>query len=293
MLPAAVISLVEANLGAPVLRTQTVGGGCISNATRIQSAEGDFFLKWSNGEAAQTFPAEAASLSALRAAQSTIMIPEAILARDASDGSPGVLLMNWIESGSKGRDFWDLFGGGLAQMHRSTSAQYGFGEPNFIGRILQENTWVDSWVTFFQQHRLEPQVAQARLNRRWESEWDEPLNSLYARLADVLPATPEASILHGDLWGGNYMVDEGGGPVLIDPAAYYGHREADIAMTELFGGFDPAFYDAYRDGWPLENGYEERRPIYNLYHLINHLNHFGSGYSDSIARILRRYRVGV
>lgn len=291
MPPDSVISIIESHVGASIVGFESVGGGCISNATRLRSKSGDFFLKWSNGQAAQTFPAEAFSLSAMHGVQSDLIIPEAILARDASGLAPGVLLMNWIDSGSKGQDFWEVFGRGLAQMHRSTDARYGFAEDNFIGRIPQENTWEDSWVTFFREHRLESQVARARTNRRWQASWDRPLDHLYARLADVLPEKPEASILHGDLWGGNYMVERGGKPVLIDPASYHGHREADLAMTELFGGFDRRFYDAYRSTWPIEGGYDERRQIYNLYHLINHLNHFGSGYSDSVAGILRLYSV--
>lgn len=291
MPPDAVISIIKSHVGASIVGFESVGGGCISNATRVRSKSGDFFLKWSNGEAAQTFPAEASSLSAMHGVQSDLIIPEIILARDASDLAPGVLLMNWIDSGSKGKDFWEVFGRGLAQMHRSTVARYGFAEDNFIGRIPQENTWEDSWVMFFREHRLEPQVARARTNRQWQASWDRPLDHLYARLADVLPEKPEASILHGDLWGGNYMVERAGKPVLIDPASYYGHREADLAMTELFGGFDRRFYDAYRSAWPIERGYDERRQIYNLYHLMNHLNHFGSGYSNSVAGILRLHSV--
>lgn len=289
MPPASIISIIESQIGAAIVECEAVGGGCISNATRVKSESGDFFLKWSNGEAAKTFPTEASSLAAMHRVQTDLIIPEAILARDASDGTPGVLLMNWIDSGTKSKDFWEVFGRGLAQMHRSTVSRYGFAEDNFIGRIPQRNTWEDSWVTFFREHRLEPQVARARKNRRWEASWDKPLDRLYAHLADVLPANPEASILHGDLWGGNYMVELGGRPVLIDPASYYGHREADLAMTELFSGFDRRFYDAYRSAWPIESGYEERRQIYNLYHLVNHLNHFGSGYSNSVAGILRTY----
>ena len=284
MLPDAVVSIIELQLGSVIERSEAVSGGCIAYAARLHCSRDDFFAKWSSDEAARTFRAEAASLSALHTVKGSLVVPEPILVIDASNANPGILLMEWIESGSKDSDFWWLFGNGLAELHRHTIDRYGFGEDNFIGRIAQENTWEDTWGEFFRRHRLEPQVARARKQKCWKSSWNAPLDRLYARLDDILPGRVEASILHGDLWAGNYMVDTSGRPVLIDPASYYGHREADLAMTELFGGFDRRFYEAYREEWPLETGYEERREIYNLYHLINHLNHFGPSYSDSIDR---------
>ena len=126
----------------------------------------------------------------------------------------------------------------------------------------------------------------AREAGRWTSGWDASLERLYARLDELLPARPEASILHGDLWSGNVLATEAGVAAIVDPAAYYGHREADLALTELFGGFDGRFYAAYREAWPLEPGYAARREVYNLYHLINHLNHFGGHYARSVGAAL-------
>ena len=130
----------------------------------------------------------------------------------------------------------------------------------------------------------------AREAGRWTSGWDAPLEGLYARLDELLPERPEASVLHGDLWSGNVLVTEAGAAALVDPAAYYGHREADLALTELFGGFDARFYAAYREAWPLEPGYAARREVYNLYHLINHLNHFGGSYARSVQAALESLR---
>jgi fructosamine-3-kinase len=268
-----------------------VGGGCIANATRVESERGTFFLKWSDGEAGRTFEAEAAGLRGLAAPASPLRIPEPLLARDADSDGPGLLLMAWIEPGRKGREFWTGFGDALAALHRTTSAdgQYGFDRANFIGRLPQRNDWRARWPEFFRSQRLVPQIEQARVNGRWNTAWDAPADRLFDRLGDLLPADPPASVLHGDLWSGNFLAASDGRAALIDPATYYGHRETDLAMTELFGGFDRRFYDAYRTAWPLEPGYEDRREVYNLYHLINHLNHFGAGYAGGVERTLRRF----
>ena len=289
MLPEDVIDRVEAHLGIRISNEHSVGGGCISNATRVATNHGDYFLKWSRDEAAATFPAEAAGLAALGSSETSLVVPQPLLADAGADDRAGILLLHWIESGRKGSRFWEDFGEGLALMHRHTSGRFGFDQPNFIGRLPQDNTWEASWIEFFRLRRIEPQVELARSRGGWHVSWDAPLDRLYQRLPALLPGDPESSILHGDLWGGNFMVDVEGRPVLIDPASYYGHREADLAMTELFGGFEQRFYDAYGDAWPMEPGYEERREIYNLYHLINHLNHFGGSYSESVGRILQRF----
>ena len=146
---------------------------------------------------------------------------------------------------------------------------------------------MDLWIPFFRERRLLPQL------RRGEGYLDEKdrrcAEKLLARLEELLPEPEAPSLLHGDLWSGNYITGPDGRAWLIDPAAYVGHREADLAMTELFGGYPAAFYDAYREAWPLQPGYEQRREIYNLYHLLNHLNLFGPSYLGSVRQILRRY----
>jgi fructosamine-3-kinase len=197
--------------------------------------------------------------------------------------------MHWINSGRKGLHFWSAFGQGVVALHEHTGDAFGFEQDNFIGRLPQHNDTERTWPRFFRSQRLAPQVRMARERGAWQSEWDTPLETLYRRLPDLLPKQPPPSIVHGDLWSGNFMVTAVGEAALVDPAAYYGHREVDLAMTELFGGFDEAFYQSYRAAWPLEPGYEERRSIYNLYHLINHLNHFGGRYAGSVASTLQAF----
>lgn len=287
MLPSDVREAVEAHAGGAVRSVAPVGGGCIANACRVETTNGPFFLKWSRGAVAQTFVPEAAGLRALRSARSPLFVPQPLLVRGAGEQGAGLLLLEWIETGAKGAGFWEAFGQGLARLHRHAADRYGFEQDNFIGRLPQENGWAETWPAFFRARRLAPQVARARRGGAWDAGWDAPLDRLYARLDDLLPRQPEASVLHGDLWGGNFMVTAEGRAALVDPAVYYGHREADLAMTELFGGFDRRFYAAYREAWPLAPDYALRRDVYNLYHLINHLNHFGSGYAGSVASALR------
>lgn len=289
-LPKGLEEALAPHLDGAIEEMAPVGGGCIANGSHVETETGaSYFLKWGNEEVARTFPGEAAGLRALGQADHPLVIPEVVAFEEPEDGRPGFLLMEWVDSGRKGRSFWTDFGEGLAALHRSAADRYGFERDNFIGRLPQENTWEGRWPEFFWKHRLVPQKEMAEERGRWRSGWITSFEALGQRLPDLLPERPEASILHGDLWSGNFMVTVIGEPALIDPAAYYGHREADLAMTELFGGFDSAFYEAYRSAWPLEPGYEERRDVYNLYHLINHVNHFGGGYARQVENILRRF----
>ena len=288
-LPANVVEAVAAHLGSPVRRASFVGGGCIANASRLDTDDGIFFLKYGCGMVAMTFLAEAAGLRALQEAESPLVIPAVLQAQDEAGERPRFLLTEWIETGTKGARFWEAFGHGLAALHRHTASRYGFGQHNFIGRLPQHNTWADTWPAFFRFNRLQAQMALADKLQHWPSGWTRALVNLCDLLDELLPEQPPASILHGDLWSGNFLVTTTGQAALIDPATYYGHREADLAMTELFGGFPDRFYQAYREAWPLEPGYDIRREIYNLYHLINHLNHFGSSYAAAVESVLKKF----
>lgn len=289
MLPPFVQKRIEEHLGSSILSVEPVGGGCIANAVSIKSDDGRFFLKWSADHAGDTFEAEAAGLAALRAAGAPLVIPQVLAGADREVGQEGYLLLEWIEHGRAGADFWDRFGRALAVLHQATSDRFGFHRDNFIGKLPQENGWLSKWPDFVHVRRLEPQVARARHSGRWKPSWDRLYDRLVTRLSDLLPADPPASTLHGDLWSGNYLVAASGQAALVDPAAYYGDREADLALTELFGGYDHAFYAAYRETWPVAPGYEERRDIYNLYHLVNHLNHFGDAYASGVRGTLERF----
>ncbi|MEP0548269.1 MAG: fructosamine kinase family protein [Rhodothermales bacterium] len=289
-LPNAVVDRLRPHVG-DIRRSEPVGGGCIANAMRIEAGGTRYFLKWSGGEAGQTFEAEAAGLRALRNAASPLLVPDVMATWNADDTGPGALLMGWIEPGRTDAAFWERFGEALAALHRSTPAdgRYGFERDNFIGRTPQPNAWRMTWPNFFRSQRLEPQIALARSRGGWRERWNAPAERLLDRLPEWLPVSPPASILHGDLWSGNFLPASDGCAALIDPATYYGHRETDLALTELFGGFDRRFYDAYRAAWPLEPGYAARREVYNLYHLLNHLNLFGAGYAGQVERTLRRF----
>jgi fructosamine-3-kinase len=286
MIPDVLRDHLSETLDAQIEGCAAVSGGCIANGCRLETGEASYFLKWGEEPVARTFPGEVAGLDALGKATDALLVPDVLDTAPPDGDRPGFLLMQWINAGRQGRRFWETFGRGLAEMHQATADHFGFETDNFIGRLPQANAQESDWPVFFRKHRLEPQVDRARQSDRWRSDWDDPLDALYLKLPEVLPARPPASILHGDLWKGNFMITATGEPALIDPAAYHGHREADLAMTELFGGFDDRFYDAYREAWPVDDGYAVRRHIYNLYHLINHLNHFGESYAGSVQKTL-------
>ena len=273
-----------------VRSAKPVGGGCIAHATQIETERGRWFLKWGEGDVARSFRAEAAGLQVLRAAPSRLLVPD-VVASDVLEEGLGFLLQEWIEPGAAHSAYWNRFGTELAKLHGTTSAngQYGFEAANFIGRTPQHNAWTESWPAFFRSQRLVPQIGWAREAGYWSASWDPLAAKLIDRLGNLLPEAPPASLVHGDLWSGNVLQAADGRAALIDPAVYYGHRETDLALAQLFGGFDARFFAAYREAWPLESGYAERREVYNLYHLINHLNLFGRGYASRVERILRRF----
>ena len=261
-----------------------VGGGCVANATRLLADKGTFFIKWGPRHVSRTFGAEASGLRALHRAGSTLKVPEVI---DYDAGEQGYILLEWLHQGHASPQSWQAFGRGLATLHRHSWHQYGFEENNFIGRSIQVNEQKDTWPAFFKECRLEPQVQMARQAGQWIDKWDIWLDILYNKLDSLLPTHPKASLVHGDLWGGNFMTLESGEIALIDPAVYYGDREVDLAMTELFGGFKKEFYEAYWEVWPVEEGYSERKELYNLYHLLNHLNQFGASYLRRVEKVLK------
>ena len=268
-----------------------VGGGCIHDARLLElEGGGRLFLKSNASAPDDLFPAEAEGLRAL-AGVDAIRVPGKPVAGRVGDAC--FLVMEAIPTGRPKAGFFEDFGRRFATLHRRSAERHGgrFGFPhdNYLGATPQPNGWSADWVELFRVRRLGHQLELARRRGRSDGELDRLGERLMGRLGDWLdlPAEPSC-LLHGDLWSGNFLADAEGGPVLVDPAAYYGHREADLAMTELFGGFAPSFYDAYEEIWPLPPGSPERREIYKLYHLLNHLNLFGRGYRDGCLAILRR-----
>ncbi len=264
-----------------------VGGGCINQAIVLADGETSYFVKLNRADLLDMFEAEAAGLTEM-AATGTIRVPLPLCTGLAGPARSFIAMEHVTLGGHVGGDL-AAAGRGLAAMHRVCQACFGWERANTIGSTPQSNNPSPDWTEFWRRERLGPQLALAarngfrgRLQQRGE------------RLLDAFPAlidhAPAASLLHGDLWGGNIGFDAARRPVIFDPAVYYGDREADVAMTELFGGFGAPFYDAYNQAWPLDAGYRTRKTLYNLYHILNHLNLFGGGYlgqaEDMIDRLL-------
>ncbi|RME12287.1 MAG: fructosamine kinase [Ardenticatenia bacterium] len=273
---------IEQHLGTAITRITPVGGGDINQAARLETAGDVFFLKWHAAPPPGMFAAEADGLRRI-AATHTVRVPHVIAQGDTW------LLLEWLPIGRRTAAAAKRLGEALATLHRHTAAHYGLEHDNYIGLTPQINHPETDWVRFWREHRLRPQMRLAAERGRMPTHRRRALERLIARLDEWLPRTPPASLLHGDLWGGNWVALEDGTPALIDPAVYHGDRETDIAFTHLFGGFPASFYDAYTAAWPLPPGADARRDLYNLYHLLNHLNLFGEAYGASVDHILARY----
>jgi fructosamine-3-kinase len=281
-------SILEESLGKPgqVLDTTFTSGGCINNTMRLKTSLGDFFLKWQSGIPKDMFQKEAEGLRLL-AASGSMKIPE-VISSGQLEGRY-YLLMEFIESASPKSDYWSSFGSALASMHLNNPAdQYGLNHDNYIGKLPQPNNLHDDWIDFFIGHRLEFQLKLAAQNRLVDSRFVIRYREFYKKLPNLLP-TDRPALLHGDLWSGNVMVDSDGRVCLIDPAVYYGHREMELAFTQMFGGFDSEFYSSYEEVYPLEPGFEDRVSIYNIYPHMVHVNLFGTSYLSGVESVLRRY----
>ncbi len=279
-------AIAHATGGAFRIEQRTpVGGGCINSAWRIEGQGQRYFVKINNSAFGGMFAAETAGLSAI-AATRTLRVPHPVC--HGTNRNASWLVLEYIELSRKSN--MRLLGAQLAALHRVTGRHYGWPHDNTIGATPQINTASDDWCAFWREHRLGYQLRLAATNG-----YVGRLQQLGGRLLNHLPELlsehrPQPSLLHGDLWSGNAGSDANGAPVIFDPAAYYGDREADLAMTELFGGFSAEFYADYREAYPLEAGYARRKILYNLYHVLNHLNLFGGGYlaqaEDMMAELL-------
>jgi fructosamine-3-kinase len=205
------------------------------------------------------------------------------------EGEPCFLVLELLSSGRPQRDFDECLGRGLAQLHRAGAPAFGLERDNFIGSLPQRNRAHAGWAEFFWLERLEPQLARAVATGRASSRLRSGLERLASKLTQLVGPAEPAARLHGDLWSGNLHVDEDGAPCLIDPAVYGGHREVDLAMMRLFGGFGESVFRAYQEAWPLAPGHAERVALYQLYPLLVHVNLFGGGYVESVERSLARY----
>ena len=256
-----------------------VGGGCINAAHVLDDGRRRFFVKLNEAALLNMFEAEAEGLREILASRS-IRAPAPVCFGIA--GGEAYLVLEHLPL--EGRGSAERLGRELAQMHRRESDRFGWHRDNTIGSTPQPNHPDDDWVRFWQRRRLGHQLELAARNGgHLGAEGERLLAHIPDFFRDYRPAP---SLLHGDLWGGNQAYTSDGQPVIFDPATYYGDREADLAMTELFGGFPPTFYAAYREAWPLDPGYATRKTLYNLYHILNHFNLFGGGYLGQAQRMI-------
>ncbi|MGC8864108.1 MAG: fructosamine kinase family protein [Bacteroidales bacterium] len=284
----AILTVLERNLNIRVdlLGSRPQGGGDINKALRLDTSAGCFFIKFNN---AQRYPGmfklEADGLNLMRKTQ-TVFVPEVIGYGD--DGQDAFLLLEFLESGHRSNQAMEEAGRLLALMHRHSSPRFGLEHDNYIGSLPQKNTPYERWTDFFVACRIEPMLRKARDKGLADQKMQRGFEHLFSRLDELIPAEPPA-LVHGDLWGGNYLAASNSRVYLIDPAVYYGNREMDLAMTRLFGGFPDAFYEGYASEYPLQAGWVQRTEIHNLYPLLVHVNLFGGGYVSSVASIVGRF----
>jgi fructosamine-3-kinase len=255
-------------------------GGDINQAFQVQLADGRWvFVKYHSAAPADMFATEVRGLAFLAEPQ-VVRVPKVLHVTE------NFLVLEWIHSRENAPDFDERLGHGLASLHRAHPSIFGLEVDNYIGRLPQANQAMPTWAEFYRERRLLPQtrlaIEKGRMPERMRQRLDQVLERLPERVG---PSEPPAR-LHGDLWGGNILTDETGSPCLIDPAVYGGHREMDLAMMRLFGGFSPRVFAAYAEAYPLSVGHQERVPLYQLYFLLVHLNLFGGAYLDSVARTL-------
>jgi len=266
--------------------TQSVGGGDINKAYHLNTSVGDFFVKKNSAcRFPHMFQKEAQGLKILADANE-IPVPGVITFGEEDDVA--FLVLKFIKSSGKSENFWDDFGKRLANLHQHTNDHFGLDHDNYIGSLHQSNRKHDNWTDFFREERLDFQVKMARDHGNAGNDTVRAFERFYRKLDEIFPVEAP-SLIHGDLWGGNYMINEKGEAVIIDPAVYYGHREMDMGMSKLFGGFSADFYVAYNQQYPLENGWQERLDYCNLYPLMVHVNLFGGGYLNSVKSILRNF----
>lgn len=267
-------------------KVNSISGGSINNAYCLTTNHEKFFVKTNLANRyPNMFEKEAKGLELLQNANA-IRIPKVILFDEFEETS--FLILEYIESAEPQSSFWQSFGKQLAALHQNTGSTFGLDHSNYIGSLHQQNNVHDNWTDFFINERLQVQIKLARDNSEIDSATISKFENLYNRLDEIFPKEQPA-LLHGDLWSGNFMIDEKGGPVIMDPAVYYGHREMDIGMTKLFGGFDAQLYDVYNEHYPLEKGWQQRIDICNLYPLIVHVNLFGGGYLGQVKQILSQF----
>lgn len=283
----AVVYALQNKLQKPVniQGCRQVFGGDINQTFVLQTTAGKLFVKVNDTGAADMFEQESNGLQLLLHAQAMAVPAPVLTGRTASHI---FLVMEHVEKGKPAADFWLQFGRGLAKLHKTTHNNFGLDKNNYIGTIVQHNKMFTTWAEFYAQQRIMPLVHQALQQGKCSLEDVKAAERLCNRFEQILPEEPPA-LLHGDLWSGNFMAGGDGKPVIYDPAVYYGHREMDIAMTLLFGGFDSKMYSYYNEAYPLQPGWKQRVALCQLYPLLVHLLLFGGHYYNSAMDIIKRY----
>lgn len=264
----------------------SLDGGDINDVYKISSTKGQFCIKINDKNRFPNMLQKEANGLEILDQKTNFTIPK-VLGHGFIDEKQ-YLLMSYVNSANTGRNFWTDFGVKLAEMHKVSNQKFGFFEDNFIGSLTQKNTQENSWNDFFGKHRIMHQVKLGVDRNIFDKSLIAISEKLIDQLNQLFPTEPPA-LLHGDLWSGNYMIDDNGDPCLIDPAVYFGHREMDIAMMHLFGGFDHRLFGAYNEVFPLEKGWKSRVQLCNLYPTLVHANLFGGHYASQSQRIISKY----
>ncbi|RMG10949.1 MAG: hypothetical protein D6729_18720 [Deltaproteobacteria bacterium] len=271
-------------MGVPVARMDGVSGGCIAQAFHVRLQDGrSVFAKWRADAPPGLFVEEARGLREIAETPGAPKVPEPLYADET------LLVLEYLPPGQLDREGWAALGRALAAMHQRTAPRFGFHADNYIGATPQPNPWTEDGITFFAEHRLRHQLRLARDRGLLDGPLVRDLEALIARLPELLPSGEAPALVHGDLWSGNVYAGHGGLGCLVDPAAHYGLRETDLAMTKMFGRLPDAFYRGYEEAWPLPPGAETRVDLLNLYHQLNHLNLFGSAYLGGVVTTVRSY----
>lgn len=288
MFPGSIRTILENEFDLVVEKEQSVSGGSINRAHKLHTNQGTLFLKWNQTAPENFFEVEAKGLELLGSTDADVRVPTVVATQPSSSDAPGFLLLEYVREGSGTTSDSYNFGSELAKLHNTFSEYFGLPYDNYIGSLPQQNGEYDDWVSFFVEKRINPQLKMAvdsgKLSQSLLGNW----KRLSKKLKDLLPPT-KPCLIHGDLWGGNYLFDENGTGVLIDPAVYYGHPEMDLAFTKMFGGFSPSFYEGYDSVSPLEDGFSDRVPIYNMYPLLVHVNLFGGHYASQFERFIQKF----
>ncbi len=283
----AIAAAIAANTGTPFIpvSASSISGGSIHRAWLLTDGRQRYFVKTGAIDVAPMFAAEARGLQAL-AAVAVLRTPTFVALGQA--GTQAFLVLEYLDLAPLDQRCGERLGESLARLHHASADSFGWSEDNFIGATPQNNSSHVSWPHFFGEHRLRPQLELAKAQGMDKSLLDKA-HALIERIGGLfIDYRPLPSLLHGDLWSGNAAQCNDGTAAIFDPACYYGDRETDIAMAELFGGFPTGFFAAYRSAWPLDPGYEARKPLYNLYHILNHFNLFGSAYLGQAQRMIEK-----